>query len=434
MHDRAAMSDRERIAVVGIGYVGLPLAVALARHFDEVLGFDLDPARIADLRAGKDRTGEVDPEALRGSTLKLSDDPEALDGYTFFVITVPTPVDGARRPDLGPLSDACRTIAPRLRPGAVVVLESTVYPGVTEEFCGPILAEGSGLTPGGDFRLAYSPERINPGDREHRLETIVKVVSAEDDATLERVASVYGSVTDAGVFRATSIKVAEAAKVIENTQRDLNIALMNELAIIFDKLGISTRDVLAAAGTKWNFLTFEPGLVGGHCIGVDPYYLTARAEEAGYHPEVILAGRRINDGMGVYVAGRLVKLMLNSGKQLANGRVGVVGLAFKENISDLRNTRVIDIVRELQDYGVEVFVTDPLVEPEAAEREFAIKLVEPQALSELDALVLAVPHRLVMERYVDQLIDRIKPGGVVIDVKAALDRASIPKELIYWCL
>jgi UDP-N-acetyl-D-galactosamine dehydrogenase len=434
MHDRAAMSDRERIAVVGIGYVGLPLAVALARHFDEVLGFDLNPTRIADLRAGKDRTGEVDPEALRGSTLKLSDDPEALDGYTFFVITVPTPVDGARRPNLEPLRDACRTIAPRLRPGAVVVLESTVYPGVTEEFCGPILAEGSGLTPGRDFKLAYSPERINPGDREHRLETIVKVVSAEDDETLERVASLYGSVTDAGVFRATSIKVAEAAKVIENTQRDLNIALMNELAIIFDKLGISTRDVLAAAGTKWNFLAFEPGLVGGHCIGVDPYYLTARAEEAGYHPEVILAGRRINDGMGVYVAGRLVKLMLNSGKQLANGRVGVVGLAFKENIGDLRNTRVIDIVRELQDYGVEVLVTDPLVEPEAAEREFAIKLVEPQALSELDALVLAVPHRLVMERDVDQLIDRIKPGGVVIDVKAALDRASIPKELIYWCL
>ena len=434
MHDRAAMSDRERIAVVGIGYVGLPLAVALARHFDEVLGFDLDPTRIADLRAGKDRTGEVDPEALRGSTLKLSDDPEALDGYTFFVITVPTPVGGARRPNLGPLRDACRTIAPRLRPGAVVVLESTVYPGVTEEFCGPILAEGSGLTPGRDFKLAYSPERINPGDREHRLETIVKVVSAEDDETLERVASLYGSVTDAGVFRATSIKVAEAAKVIENTQRDLNIALMNELAIIFDKLGISTRDVLAAAGTKWNFLAFEPGLVGGHCIGVDPYYLTARAEEVGYHPEVILAGRRINDGMGVYVAGRLVKLMLNSGLQPANGRVGIVGLAFKENISDLRNTRVIDIVRELQDYGVEVLVTDPLVEPEAAEREFAIKLVEPQALSELDALVLAVPHRLVMERYVDQLIDRIKPGGVVIDVKAALDRASIPKELIYWCL
>jgi UDP-N-acetyl-D-galactosamine dehydrogenase len=434
MHDRAAMSDRERIAVVGIGYVGLPLAVALARHFDEVLGFDLNPTRIADLRAGKDRTGEVDPKALRGSTLKLSDDPAALDGYTFFVITVPTPVDGARRPDLGPLRDACRTIAPRLRPGAVVVLESTVYPGVTEEFCGPILAEGSGLTPGRDFKLAYSPERINPGDREHRLETIVKVVSAEDDETLERVASLYGTVIDAGVFRATSIKVAEAAKVIENTQRDLNIALMNELAIIFDKLGISTRDVLAAAGTKWNFLAFEPGLVGGHCIGVDPYYLTARAEEAGYHPEVILAGRRINDGMGVYVAGRLVKLMLNAGKQLANGRVGVVGLAFKENIGDLRNTRVIDIVRELEDYGVEVLVTDPLVEPEAAEREFAIKLVEPQALSELDALVLAVPHRLVMERYVDQLIDRIKPGGVVMDVKAALDRAIIPKELIYWRL
>jgi UDP-N-acetyl-D-galactosamine dehydrogenase len=428
------MNDRERIAVIGAGYVGLPLAVALARRFDDVLGFDLDSTRVAALKAGKDWTGEVDAEALRGSTLKLSDDPEALAGHTFFVITVPTPVDGARRPDLESVRNACRTIAPRLQPGAVVVLESTVYPGVTEEICGPILAEGSGLVPGRDFKLAYSPERINPGDREHRLETIVKVVSAEDDETLERVASLYGTVIDAGVFRATSIKVAEAAKVIENTQRDLNIALMNELAIIFDKLGISTRDVLAAAGTKWNFLAFEPGLVGGHCIGVDPYYLTARAEEAGYHPEVILAGRRINDGMGVYVAGRLVKLMLNAGKQLANGRVGVVGLAFKENIGDLRNTRVIDIVRELEDYGVEVLVTDPLVEPEAAEREFAIKLVEPQALSELDALVLAVPHRLVMERYVDQLIDRIKPGGVVMDVKAALDRAIIPKELIYWRL
>ena len=340
------MKDRERVAVIGVGYVGLPLAVALARHIDHVVGFDRDPARISALTAGEDWTGEVAREDLLGSSLTLSDDPDCLSDCTCFLITVPTPVDSGRRPDLSLLREACETIAPRLRPGAVVVLESTVYPGVTEDLCGPILAAGSGLARGRDFKLAYSPERSNPGDREHRLETIVKVVSAEDEETLERVAALYGLVTGAGVYRAPSIKVAEAAKIIENTQRDLNIALMNELAIIFDRLGIATREVLDTAATKWNFRPFEPGLVGGHCIGVDPYYLTARAEETGYHPEVILAGRRINDGMGVFVARRLVKLMLNAGCDLANSRVACVGLAFKENVGDLRNTRVIDIVRD----------------------------------------------------------------------------------------
>jgi UDP-N-acetyl-D-galactosamine dehydrogenase len=428
------MRDRERIAVIGVGYVGLPLAVAFAHHLEGVIGYDRDPARIRALKAGEDWTGEVDREALRGSAMTLSDDPEDLCGCTCFVITVPTPVDGARRPDLDLLREACRTIALRLRPGAVVVLESTVYPGVTETFCAPILAEGSGLSPGQDFKLAYSPERSNPGDREHRLETIVKVVAAQDKETLERIAALYELVTSAGVYRAPSIMVAEAAKIIENTQRDLNIALMNELAIIFDKLDISTRDVLAAAATKWNFLPFAPGLVGGHCIGVDPYYLTARAEEVGYHPEVILAGRRINDGMGIYVARRLVKLMLKSGSHLANSRVGCVGLAFKENVSDLRNTRVIDIVRELQDYGMEVLVTDPLVVSAAAKEEFAIDLVEPAALRELDALILAVPHRLVMEGLIDDVLGEIKPGGVLIDVKSSLDQARVPEGLIYWSL
>ena len=340
-------------AVIGLGYVGLPVAMALAKQFAPVIGFDISSRRIDELRNAYDATGEVAEAELRASSLILSSDPDALDRASFFVVTVPTPINSARHPDLSPLESACALIGPRLRRGSVVVFESTVYPGLTRNICGPLLAKSSGLQQGVDFKLGYSPERINPGDREHRLETIMKIVSGEDNDTLERVAAVYGRIVSAGIHRAPSIEVAEAAKVIENTQRDLNIALMNELAIIFDRLEIPTRDVLDAAGTKWNFLPFTPGLVGGHCIGVDPYYLTARAEAVGYYPEVILAGRRINDGMGGYIARRLVKLLIAAERPVKGAKVGILGITFKENVPDLRNSRVPDIIMELREFGIE---------------------------------------------------------------------------------
>ena len=428
------MKNNERIAVIGLGYVGLPLAVALARKFEDVVGFDVNEKRVASLAEGDDWTGEVEPEALRSSGLRVSSDPTCLKNRSFFAITVPTPVDKNRRPDLGAVSSACRTVGAYLEPGAIVALESTVYPGVTEDFCGPLLAEASGLMAGKDFKLAYSPERINPGDREHILERIVKVVSAQDAESLDRIADIYGAVTSAGVHRAGSIKVAEAAKVIENTQRDLNIALMNELAIIFEKIDIPTRDVLAAAATKWNFLTFTPGLVGGHCIGVDPYYLTAKAEEAGYNPEVILSGRRINDGMGAFVAGRLVKMLGQSGRLTGSPKVGILGLAFKENVRDLRNSRVPDIVAELREYGIDPLVHDPMVDPEEAEEEFGIRLVSAEAMVDLNAAVLCVPHRAIMEEMDPRPCDRLVEGGVLVDVKSALDPAELPPTLHYWSL
>src|SRR5690606_7730024 len=319
----------ERIAVIGLGYVGLPVAIALAKKFPGTIGFDVNPKRIQALKEGRDATGEVDSEDLRATTLRFTHDPAELRGATFLVVAVPTPVDANRRPDLEPLRRASETVGAALAPGAVVVYESTVYPGVTEDFCGPILERVSGLRRGRDFFLGYSPERINPGDKEHTLERVTKVVSGEDEATLERVAAVYGAIVPVGVHRAPSIRAAEAAKVIENAQRDLNIAFMNELAMIFDRLGLRTKDVLAAARTKWNFLPFTPGLVGGHCIGVDPYYLTHKAEEVGYHPQVILAGRRINDGMGAFVAQKTVKLLASGGEFVKGARVGVLGLTFK---------------------------------------------------------------------------------------------------------
>ena len=390
--------------------------------------------RVDSLAEGNDWTGEVESAVLKDSSLKVSSDPECLHGRSFFAITVPTPVDRNRRPDLGAVSSACRTVAAFLEPGAIVALESTVYPGVTEEVCGPLLAEVSGLKAGTDFKLAYSPERINPGDREHILEKIVKVVSAQDAESLDRVAAIYGAVTSAGVHRAGSIKVAEAAKVIENTQRDLNIALMNELAIIFEKIGIPTREVLAAAGTKWNFLKFTPGLVGGHCIGVDPYYLTAKAEEAGYNPEVILSGRRINDGMGAFVAGRLVKMLGQSGRLAGQVKVGILGLAFKENVRDLRNSRVPDIVEELQEYGIEPLVYDPLVDAEEAEEEFGIHLADADQMTDLHAIVLCVPHHAIMESMNPGPVDRLVDGGILVDVKSAMDRSELPPTLQYWSL
>jgi UDP-N-acetyl-D-glucosamine/UDP-N-acetyl-D-galactosamine dehydrogenase len=428
------MNNSERIAVIGLGYVGLPLAVAFARHFGDVVGFDVNKRRVESLARGEDWTGEVDSESLTSSGLKVSSDPDCLGGRTFYAITVPTPVDGNHRPDLGAVESACRTVAEYLQPGAIVALESTVYPGVTEEVCGPLLSEGSGLAAGKDFKLAYSPERINPGDREHVLERIVKVVSAQDAEALERVAGIYGAVTTAGVHRASSIKVAEAAKVIENTQRDLNIALMNELAIIFERMSISTRDVLAAAGTKWNFLPFSPGLVGGHCIGVDPYYLTAKAQEVGYNPEVILSGRRINDGMGAFIAGRVVKMLGQSGRLSGAAKVGILGLAFKENVRDLRNSRVPDIVDELREYGIEAMVYDPMVDPEEAEEEFGIRLVDADAMVDLNALVLCVPHKAIMAAMNPCPTKRVVDGGVVIDVKSVLDPSRMPASLRYWSL
>jgi len=423
----------ERVAIVGLGYVGLPVALAFARKFEGTVGFDISEARIDALRAKHDWTGEVDPEGLERSTLQLTCDPVALRGCTLFIVAVPTPLDADKQPDLGPLLSATRTVGGALAPGAVVVYESTVYPGLTEEHCGPLLAETSGLAQSKDFKLGYSPERINPGDKLHTFERIIKVVSGEDAETLERVAAAYEAVVDAGVHRASSIKVAEAAKVIENTQRDVNIALMNELALIFDRLDIRTQDVLEAAGTKWNFLPFTPGLVGGHCIGVDPYYLTAKAESLGYRPDVILAGRRINDGMGQFVADKTAELLRARKLPVEGARIGVLGLTFKENVPDLRNSRVPDITTRLREHGVETIVHDPLASAEEARDEYGIELRPFDALTDLDGLILAVAH----DRYLDEL-DRvcagIREGGLLVDVKSALDSAKLRADLRYWSL
>ncbi len=424
----------ERLAVIGLGYVGLPVASGLARRFGDVVGFDIDTARVDELTRGEDRTGELAPAALRDLDLRYTNDPCDLGDRTFFIVTVPTPVDANRQPDLAPLKAACHLIGQALLPGAVVVVESTVYPGVTEEICGPILAQASGLEYGVDFTLGYSPERINPGDGEHRLETIVKVISGSDAPTLDRVAAVYGPIVTAGLHRAPSIRVAEAAKVIENTQRDLNIALMNELAIIFDRLDIRTHDVLAAAGTKWNFLRFTPGLVGGHCIGVDPYYLTAKAESVGYHPEVILAGRRINDEMGRHIAQKLVKLLVRNDISVSGATVGILGLTFKENVPDLRNSRVPDIVHELADFNVEVRVHDPHADPREAGETCGVTLVPLDRFRELDAVVLAVPHRAYLEGLEAGIAAMVNRHGIVIDIKSTLDPTRLPPDLVYWSL
>ncbi len=426
-------TSTERIAVIGLGYVGLPVALAFARAFPGTIGFDIDAERVAELLHGHDRTGENPLEELRTADLALSADPARLAGTTFFIVTVPSPVDANRQPDLRAVKAAMETVGRALAPGAAVVLESTVYPGVTEEVCGPILERVSGLKRGRDFALGYSPERINPGDREHRLETMVKVVAGEDGATLERVARVYAAIVPAGIHRAPSIRVAEAAKVIENTQRDLNIALMNELALIFDRLDLRTADVLAAASTKWNFLRFTPGLVGGHCIGVDPYYLTAKAEAVGYHPEVILAGRRINDGMGRFVAHKLLKLLAEAGRETARARVGLLGLTFKENVPDLRNSRVPDIVAELAQFGLRPLVHDPLASADAALREHGITLADLSEFRDLDGLVLAVPHREYLGPLRVNMLGAVKQNGVFVDVRSAVLPDDLPG-IRYWSL
>ncbi len=426
-HDR-------KIAVIGLGYVGLPVAVAFGK-LGPVVGLDQSPERIAELRQGIDRTGEVDPADLRSSDVRFTDDPVDLKAADFHIVAVPTPIDEARQPDLSPMLAASRTVGDQLKAGDIVVYESTVYPGATEEDCIPILESRSGLSAGVDFSVGYSPERINPGDTVHKLSTVVKVVSAQTPESLATVAAVYESVVEAGVHRASSIRVAEAAKVIENTQRDLNIALMNELALIFNRMSIDTRDVLAAAQTKWNFLPFQPGLVGGHCIGVDPYYLTHKAERLGYSPQVILAGRRINDGLGQFVAGQMVKQLIAQGVHVKDSRVTVLGLTFKENVPDLRNTRIIDIVRELEEYGVRVQVTDPLADAEEAIAEYGIRVLAEDELEPAHGIVAAVAHRQYVERGWAMVSDLLDGGrGVVCDVKGFLPRETRPEGVALWRL
>jgi UDP-N-acetyl-D-glucosamine/UDP-N-acetyl-D-galactosamine dehydrogenase len=422
-----------QIAVVGLGYVGLPVAVAFARRWPGVVGFDINKSRIAELKAGHDRTNEVPPADLNQSSLKFTNDAVDLAASDFYIITVPTPINDANAPDLGAVLAASETVGRVLKPGDIVVYESTVYPGVTEEECSPVLERVSGLKAGHDFKLGYSPERINPGDRAHRFETITKVVSAQDAESLDVVADVYGSVVKAGIHRAPSIRVAEAAKVIENTQRDINIAFMNELALIFQALDIDTGDVLAAARTKWNFLPFHPGLVGGHCIGVDPFYLTFRAGQAGYHPEVILAGRRINDGMGATIARECIRGLMRA--KVHEGVVTVLGLTFKENVPDARNSKVVDIVRELQSFGVEVQISDPWADPEDSLHEHGIALTKLEDLRPADAVVLAVSHDSFLAEGWSLLTRLLRDGrGQVIDVKAVLDRAAKPGGIELWRL
>jgi UDP-N-acetyl-D-glucosamine/UDP-N-acetyl-D-galactosamine dehydrogenase len=424
----------ERIAVIGLGYVGLPVAVAFAKAFPGTIGFDISEHRVGELRDGVDRTGEVDAAALRESTIVFTTDREMLNKATFFVVAVPTPIDINRAPDLSPLRIASELVGAAIGPGAAVVFESTVYPGVTEDFCGPIIERISGLRHPRDFALGYSPERANPGDREHTLQRIVKVVSGEDAATLERVADVYGRIVDAGIYRAPSIKVAEAAKVIENTQRDLNIALMNELAMIFERLEIRTQDVLDAASTKWNFLPFRPGLVGGHCISVDPYYLTAKAEAEGYHPQIILAGRRINDGMGAFVAQQIVKQLIRSDIPVKGASVGILGLTFKEDVPDLRNSRVFDVIRELRQFGIDPKVHDPLVDPDTAQRDYGQPILPLEEMNDLQALVLAVPHKQYLDRERSRIFQMMRPGGTLFDVKSAIKPSEVSKTIKYWSL
>ena len=413
------------VAVVGLGYVGLPLAAEFGKIFRTV-GYDLSEEKVASYRRHVDPTGEISSEDLRGATqLTVTTDPKDLAAADIVIVAVPTPIDLARRPDFGPLVASSATVGKHMKRGAVVVYESTVYPGATEEVCIPVLEKNSGMKWLEDFNVGYSPERINPGDKEHTLTRITKVVSGDTPATLEKVARVYAAVVKAGVYRASSIKVAEAAKVIENTQRDLNIALMNELSIIFRKIGIDTLEVLQAAGTKWNFLPFRPGLVGGHCIGVDPYYLTHKAEMLGYHPEVILAGRRINDEMGKFIAEQTVKELIRSGHPVKGARVNVLGLTFKEDVPDLRNSKVIDVINELKAFGIEVRVHDPVPNPQEAVHEYGIELVPWEALPRADAMIAAVAHKQLVALSPAQLAAKLAPKGCFMDVKARFDSLAL---------
>lgn len=426
------MTFEPRVAVVGLGYVGLPVALAASEVYPNTIGFDIDQRKLSKIKKGVDPTQEGFDSAIQKSSISVTSRVEDLSNCDFFVVTVPTPVDEYKKPDLSMVAAASSSIGKIIKPGAIVVFESTVYPGITEDFCGPLIEEASGLKSGVDFKLGYSPERINPGDKVHTLENIVKVVSGQDQETLEKVATFYERFVTAGVHRAASIKVAEAAKVIENTQRDVNIALMNELSVIFEKIDIRTKDVLDAAGTKWNFLKFVPGLVGGHCIGVDPYYLTSLAEKCGHYPEVILSGRRINDGMGRYVVNKAVRMMLNSDIAIKGARVGVLGLTFKENIADIRNSRVPDIVKELRAYGVEPIVSDSCCDAEEAFDEYAVRLVQHSEMKNLDCCILAVPHDYLIEKGMNYVEDMVIEGGILVDVKSIFDPREVRKDLRYW--
>jgi UDP-N-acetyl-D-galactosamine dehydrogenase len=427
------MQER-RISVTGLGYVGLPVAVAFGKEGFPVVAFDCNARRVGELRRGIDRTRETSAAELAEARLQVTNDPADLKDADFHIIAVPTPITSARRPDLAPLFGATHTVGGQLKKGDIVVYESTVYPGVTELECAPILEQRSGLKCGVDFSIGYSPERINPGDHEHRFDTVVKIVSGLDQETLEVVASVYSRVVKAGVHRAPNIKTAEAAKVIENIQRDLNISLMNELALIFELLEIDTHDVIAAAGTKWNFLRFRPGLVGGHCIGVDPYYLTHRAEQVGYHPEVILAGRRINDRMGRVVARETIKRLLHGG-HTGGFRIAILGITFKEDVPDCRNTRIVDIVQELQDFGAVVEVHDPVADPAEVEHEYGIRLVGLDDMYPADAVIAAVGHRAFHDGGWKLITGILKNGhGLVIDVLSMLDRKTMPAGISLWRL
>jgi UDP-N-acetyl-D-glucosamine/UDP-N-acetyl-D-galactosamine dehydrogenase len=425
---------KEKIAVIGLGYVGLPIALAFARKFPETVGFDVNRTRVEELERGLDRNAETSKEALVQSSIELTCEPKRLENATLFVVAVPTPVAANNVPDLSPLVRASELVGKHLKAGAIVCYESTVYPGATEEICGPILEKMSSLKRGTDFKLAYSPERINPGDTVHTLENVVKIVSGEDSETLERVSSAYGAVVPAGVYKATSIKVAEAAKVIENTQRDLNIALMNELAVIFDRIGIRTLDVLEAAGTKWNFLPFRPGLVGGHCIGVDPYYLTAKAQEVGYLPEVILAGRRINNGIAPFLGQKMAKLLIENDIPVKRARVGILGLTFKEDVNDLRNSKVPEVMKELAAFGIDTIVHDPHADPAEAKHEYGIKLSPWEEIRNLDGLIVAVGHRAYHEMGQEKLLSLVRHGGVVVDAKSIMKPALIDRGIRYWSL
>jgi len=427
------LAHTRKIAVIGLGYVGLPVAVAFGRSGVPVVAYDIDRKRIDELRSGHDRTREVEPAELQQPALRYENELDRLAGSDFYIVTVPTPIDRAHRPDLGAVLAASESVGTVLKRGDIVVYESTVYPGTVEEECVPVLEKKSGLAGGRDFTVGYSPERINPGDKQHRFETITKVVSAQDARTLDIVAEVYGSVVKAGIHRAPSIKVAEAAKVIENTQRDLNIAFMNELSAIFHQLGIDTGDVLAAAATKWNFNRFEPGLVGGHCIGVDPYYLTYRAEKAGYHPEIILAGRRINDGVGERVARECLRALQQRG--CSDGLVTILGMTFKENVPDIRNSKVIDIARELMRSGVRVQVHDPIASSEETAREYGITLTPFESLKPADGVIIAVAHQGYGTGGWPMIAKLLKNGkGLVLDVKSKLDRAQTPEGVELWRL